>query len=209
MEVERDPDTGEINIKSLSYEKTNHVIIIKTHGRRSIQKTFRLLGYGLHTPNKFSALTLKHVNPRATAIVFSTGNITIMGCDSWWAALYVLQVLKEKLALEIIDIKMTNVVFKFNRTTGIDHVEDTDVQELYKWDKSRCECDMDLFPACVYQVPSTRIKANFFDKGMVVVIGCSNDDKLRQVLAHLVEVIQRFINRDDSIKIDGKNLVVM
>jgi TATA-box binding protein (TBP) (component of TFIID and TFIIIB) len=191
-------------IKAVEFEKTNHVIIIKTHGRRCIKDAFEKLGYGEHAPNTFSALTLKHKNPSATIILFSTGNITIMGPKTIWGALYVLQVLKEKFNLKIVHIKLTNMVVKFShKTTG-----DKFISELYNWDKSNCECDMELFPSCTYMVPKTSIKANFFNSGKTVVTGCNAEHVVKNVIKHLVTVIHTFYTNRNKIKIVDNNLVL-
>lgn len=192
-------------IKAIEYEKINHVIIVKTHGRRCIRSAYEKLGYGEHTPNTFSALTLKHKNPSATIILFSTGNITIMGPKTMWGALYVLQILKEKFKLKIIHIKLTNVVVKFaHKPTGEGFISD-----LYDWDKSNCECDMELFPSCTYMVPKMSIKANFFNSGKTVVTGCNTEAMVRHVIKHLVNVIQTFYTKREHVKVIGKKLVLL
>jgi TATA-box binding protein (TBP) (component of TFIID and TFIIIB) len=191
-------------IKGTEYHKTNHVIIIKTHGRRCIKSAFDLLGYGEHTPKSFSALTLKHKNPSATIIMFSTGNITIMGPKTMWGAIYVLQKLKRKFDLKIIHIKLTNVVVKFSYKNG-----DMDIAKLYDWDKSNCECDMELFPSCTYMVPNSTVKANFFNSGKVVVTGCSTEAVVENVIKHLLKVIHTFYDDGSKIKVVDKKLVVV
>ncbi len=189
---------------AIEYHKTNHVIIIKTHGRRCIQSAFEVLGYGEHTPKSFSALTLKHKNPSATIIMFSTGNITIMGPKTMWGAIYVLQKLKRKVDLKIIHIKLTNVVVKFSYKNG-----EMDIAKLYDWDKSNCECDMELFPSCTYMVPHSSVKANFFNSGKVVVTGCSTEAVVENVIRHLVRVIHTFYDDGTKIKVVDKKLVVV
>lgn len=190
--------------KEVEYEKINHVIIVKTHGRRCIKSAYEKLGYGEHTPNKFSALTLKHKNPSATIILFSTGNITIMGPKTMWGALYVLQVLKEKFDLKIIHIKLTNVVVKFmHKPSGSEFISD-----FYDWDKSNCECDMELFPSCTYMVPNMTIKANFFNSGKTVVTGCNTEEMVHLIIRHLVHVIKTFYTNKDKIKVIDNKLVI-
>lgn len=187
---------------SVEYTKTNHVIIVKTHGRRSIKSAFETLGYGDHNPCRFSALTLKHRSPSATIIMFSTGNITIMGPKTFWGALFVLQKLKEKFNLKILHIKLTNVVATFEYSVG-----DMKITDLYDWDKSNCQCSMALFPSCTYMVPNSTVKANFFNSGKVVVTGCNNEKVLESVIGHLVSVIHAFYKDASAIKIVDKKLV--
>lgn len=182
-------------MSSVEYEKINHVIIVKTHGRRCIKSAFEKLRYGEHTPNSFSALTLKHKNPSATIIMFSTGNITIMGPKTLWGAMYVLEVLKQKFDLKVIHINVTNVVVKFTASKSSMNIKD-----LYNWNKRDCDCDVDLFPSCTYMVPNTKIKANFFNSGKVVLAGCNTEEKVHDVIKHLTYVIHSFYNDRTAIQ---------
>lgn len=187
----------------VEYRKTNHVMIVKTQGKRCVKTAFDKLRYGEHTPNRFSALTLKHQNPSATIIMFSTGNITIMGPETEWGAMYVLSLLKDIFDLEIIHINVANIVVNFTqpkRDTGMN------INELYKWNKKDCDCDEELFPSCTYMVPGTTIKANFFNSGQVVVTGCNNDETVQKVISHLISVIDYFYKDKDSVKVIDKKL---
>lgn len=182
-------DRGVPRIESIEFSKTNHIITIKTHGMRSLEDTFNKLGYGTYSPTTFSALTLKHKNPSATVIVFSTGNITIMGAPHFWGAMYVIQYIKRKLDLDFINVKLTNVVVKFSIKKFKESIQ---INQLYEWDQSNCACNEELFPSCTYKVPGSNIKANFFTSGKIVVTGCNNDDKVHEVIEHLVDVVHRF-----------------
>jgi TATA-box binding protein (TBP) (component of TFIID and TFIIIB) len=188
----------------MEYWKTNHVIIVKTHGMRDIRAAFDELEYGAHTPNSFSALTLKHRNPSATIIMFSTGNITIMGPKTMWGAMYVLYILKKRFDLKIIHINVANVVVKFKQVgrSGMD------INDLYNWNKKDCDCDEDLFPSCTYMVPGTTIKANFFNSGKVVVAGCSSSGVAERVMSHLSYVISNFYDNKLSVGVVDKRLVL-
>lgn len=190
-------------MQKIEFEKTNHVIIVKTHGRRCIRSVYDKLRYGEHTPNSFSALTLKHVNPSATIIIFSTGTITIMGPKTLWGSMYVLGLLKKQLGLDIFHIKVTNIVVKY-----MQQVQSMDISELSSWNKKDCDCDIDLFPSCTYLVPNTKIKANFFNSGKVVIAGCNSESMVTKVIKHLSYIIDDFYRDKETAKIVGKNLIL-
>ena len=192
-------------MRQVEYHKTNHVMIVKTQGKRCVKFTFDKLKYGEHTPNRFSALTLRHQNPSATIIMFSTGNITIMGPKTQWGAMYVLSLLKDIFDLEIIHINIANIVvnMKQPRREGMMNIDD-----LYQWNKKDCDCDVDLFPSCTYMVPGTSIKANFFNSGEMVIAGCNNDETIQKVIRHLILIIDSFYKDRDVIKVIDKKLVL-
>jgi TATA-box binding protein (TBP) (component of TFIID and TFIIIB) len=196
-------NTGKARISSVEYTKINHVITVKTHGKRCLVKTYEKLNFGTYNPDVFSALTLHFENPHVTVIIFSTGNITVMGCSTLWGALYVLQWIKHKLNLKFMKIKLTNVVVKFNI---INIKKQVDIVKLYESNKSDCACDVDTFPSCTYSVPGTNIKANFFNSGKIVVAGCSSDEQVIAIINKLVDLIHKFY--DNEIKVVDKKLLV-
>jgi TATA-box binding protein (TBP) (component of TFIID and TFIIIB) len=167
-----------------------------------------MLQYGEHAPNKFSALTLKHKNPSATIIMFSTGNITIMGPKTRWGAMYVLATLKRKFDLKIINVNVTNIVVKFTQLVGNNTRTNMDITALYNWNQKDCDCDIDYFQSCTYMVPGTKIKANFFNSKKVIVTGCKSEEMIGGVIKHLAYVMHKFYNDKASVGIVGNELVV-
>lgn len=158
-------------------------VIVKTQGRLCLEETYDRLGYGMYNPKNFSALTLKFVNPKMAINVFSTGNITIMGCKNKWIALYVMIDIKEELELEITKFSVTNIVATFSLKKSID------IERIYALDKTNSICDMETFPSCTYSIPNTNIKANFFNSGKVVVTGCTDESEIQTSIEYLLNNI--------------------
>jgi TATA-box binding protein (TBP) (component of TFIID and TFIIIB) len=168
----------------LEYTVTNIVIIAKTHGRHTLSKVFEKVHFGVYNPKNFSALTLKHVNPKIAIVMFSTGHITIMGAKSVWAAMYTILKLKEKIGMDVVFVSVKNMVATLSLK---DLAKKINIQELYARDKINCMCDADTFPSCTYNVPDTNIKANFFNSGKVVIAGCTSDKELQSTTMHIID----------------------
>jgi TATA-box binding protein (TBP) (component of TFIID and TFIIIB) len=115
--------------------------------------------------------------------------------------MYVIQYIKRKLDLEFINVKLTNVVVKFSIKKFKETIK---INKLYEWDQSNCACNEELFPSCTYSVPNSNIKANFFTSGKIVVTGCNNNDKVKSVIEHLVDVIHRFTDGEKDLIKDDK-----
>lgn len=173
-------------METVFYTQTNHVILAQTHGRRSLIDVFRELGYGKYRPKTYSALTQRFVNPKATAIIFSTGNITNMGCKSYFGALRVLLNLKRKLQLEFMNIKLTNIVVNFS----VKAFGDINLTKFYELNRGYANFDPSIFPCVTYGIPNTKIKANIFHSGKVVVTGCRNRETIESSIHHVLEKIK-------------------
>lgn len=158
------------------YTQTNHVILAQTHGRRSLMDVHGTLGYGKYRPKTYSALTQRFVNPKATMILFSTGNVTSMGCKTFFGALRVMLDVKKKLNMTIINVKLTNIVVNFS----FKHMGTIDMDKFYKMNDGESTYDPTIFPCLTYGIPNTKIKANIFHSGNVVLTGCKNRDCIEE-----------------------------
>lgn len=164
------------------YKQTNHVILAQTKGRQSLVDVWDRLGYGKYRPKTYSALTQKFKNPKTTAIVFSTGNITSMGCPSYYGALRVLLELKRRLGLQFINVKLSNVVVNFS----IKHLGHLDLNEFYRRNQRYCTFDVEVFPCLTYNIPDTKIKCNIFATSNVVLAGCQDHDQIKESIGIII-----------------------
>lgn len=167
------------------YKQTNHVILAQCHGRQSLVDVHKTLGYGQYRPKTYSALTQRFVNPKATMIIFSTGNITNMGCKTFFGALRVLLSVKQKLKLDIINVKLTNIVINFS----FKEYGDIDLDKFYDKNRGFSTYDPSIFPCLTYGIPDTKIKANIFHSGNVVISGCKNSDCIKESVNRVLQRI--------------------
>lgn len=171
----------------VTYSQTNHVILVKSHGRQCLKNVFNTLKYGIYKPTTYSAITQRLVNPKATAIIFSTGNITNMGCKTYFGALRTVLHIKRSLGLEIINVKLTNIVINFSVSKfGI-----IDMDDLYEKTKGQSTYDPVIFPCITYGIQDTKIKANIFQTGKVVITGCKSKDTIHTAIDHVTSVIMK------------------
>lgn len=144
------------------------------------------LKMGKYRPKTYSALTQKFSKPKATSIIFSTGNITSMGCSSYYGAMYVLLKLKRELGLEFIDVKLSNIVVGFS----IKHLGNLDLEKFYEKNQRFCTYDVEVFPCLTFNIPNTKIKANIFATGNVVLAGCRSHAQIRESIGKVVEKVK-------------------
>lgn len=192
---------NKIRINHVTIHKTNHVLSVKTIGRRDLAKTFHKLKYGNYSPKTFSALTLTYKDPDVTIICFSTGNFTIMGTTTYHGALLALYRLKKSLNLNITSVKLTNIVFKFDISNF--KKDQYTISDVYASNMKNAVCDIENFPSCTYSIPDSNIKANIFDSGKIVVAGCNDMAKIRHVVNEIVHVMHKLQDghRDKNLEI--------
>ena len=190
-----------MNKIDVNYSITNHVISIRTCGRKSLVDIFDQLKTGVYKPKRFSALTYKITNPKSTIIFFSTGNITLMGSPSYYGALYILNYIKNKLDLEFVNVKLTNIVSCFSIKDLF--FKPLHVHSFFIKNSDRSISNMVIFPCCSYKLPDKKIKINIFKTGSMVVTGCKNKDVVEESIYYILNEINSFISEDNDIKIQA------
>ena len=109
-----------------------------------------------------------------------------MGCKSYFGALRVLLNLKRKLNLEFMNIKLTNIVVTFSAKT----FGDINLARFYELSHGYANYNPSIFPCVTYRIPNTKIKANIFHSGKVVVAGCRNRTTIEESIHHILGKIR-------------------
>lgn len=177
-------------VTQIVYKQSNHVILAQTNGRRCLIDVHDKLGLGKYRPKTYSALTQKFSNPKATAILFSTGNITSMGCASFYGAMYVLLKLKRDLGLQFVNIKLSNIVVGFS----VKHMGPLSLDRFYELNQEYCTFDIEVFPCLTFNIPNTKIKANLFATGNVVLAGCRSHEQIKESIAKIIGKIEECLH---------------
>lgn len=175
-------------LMKLFYRRINHVFSIRSSSRLSLSEIFSKLKTGSYNPQKFSALTFKISSPKCTIIFFSTGNITLMGGNSYYSSLYVLAKLKEKLNLRYINVKLTNILSTFS----VKNIFEFNLHEFYLKNIDKCISNMEIFPACSYKYPNSRIIFKIFNTGSINVAGCKNEENIETSIKYILKEIDDF-----------------
>lgn len=167
----------------MEFSIVNIVVIARTAGKLNLREVHKKLGTGGYQPKSFSALTAKFSNPKATAIIFSTGNITVMGSKDVFSALTVIRHLKNKLGLTCDEICISNIVIKsdFGKKINLD--------KFYHSNSEKTNYDSALFPSCSHTFDDSGATANIFASGRLMIPGIKSLDKVKDILALLYKRI--------------------
>lgn len=156
---------------------------------------YEVLRTGVYCPNKFSALSLKTENPHVTIILFSTGNVTAMGCTSYFGMLYALHQVKRKLKLRFLSVKLTNIVANINLNEIFGRA--VDLPKFFKFTEDCSTLNMGVFPCCSYKLPGKKTKANVFQSGQVNVMGSRGFADMEENISSFLTVVEKFIAQDE------------
>lgn len=162
----------------MSYSIVNCIVTAQCAHTCDLEKYAYILKAGLFRPTKFSAYTIKCVNPKGSVMIFTTGKITVMGCKSFEEAHIILFRLQKRLRLVFDTIRCSNLVASCQVSTT--NININSLQEKYT------DCivyNPELFPGCTYQPdPNGTIRVNIFQSGKIVVTGCTNHKDIQSTI---------------------------
>lgn len=181
----------------VTYKRTNHVISIKMYGKKSLTDVFKTVNTGVYDPKKFSAVTMKLEQPHVTVIIFSTGNVTVMGCTSYFGILYALHYLKRKFNIEFISIKLTNIVSNISLEDVF--VKPVDIFKFFNFTRDCSTLNIAVFPCCTYKIPNKNTKANIFKSGSVNIVGSKSKADMEANIKHVLDKITEFVESEGDI----------
>ena len=173
------------------YKVTNYVTIADTPFRHDLARYVKEKGEGSYIPSEYTAMTQKFNNPKSTVIVFSSGNMTVMGASSRFNSLNRLLDMKIAHNFPCFNVRITNIVCtcKF---------PPIDLREFYLFWSIYCLYEPRLFPGCTVKIPDTGMKVNVFSTGNVVLSGGSSTDAVVSSLTFVYDLIQQFNKKETS-----------
>jgi TATA-box binding protein (TBP) (component of TFIID and TFIIIB) len=118
-------------------------------------------------------------------IVFSSGNMTVMGATSRFNSLNRLLDMKIARNFSCINVRITNIVCTC-------HFPPVNLKEFYLHWPIYCFYEPRLFPGCTIKIPGTGMKVNVFATGKVVVSGGSSLDVIESSLEFVNDLFKKF-----------------
>lgn len=170
---------------AIYYKITNYVTIADTPYRHDLAQYVRDAGEGSYSPSDYTAMTKKFDNPKSTVILFSSGNMTVMGATSRFNSLNRLLDIKLAHNFSCFNVRITNIVCTCTFSP-------VDLREFYLYWSIYCLYEPRLFPGCTVKIPGTGMKVNLFSTGKVVLSGGSSIETVVSSLTFVHDLLKQF-----------------
>lgn len=174
--------------------------IVNIFAKFTFKTTFDLLklkfifgDYCKYDPRKFTGLILKFHDPKATFLIFHTGNVVGTGIkteknlDAAVRLLY--KTLKETgLFVDLIFpiVQITNFTASCNIGSNLN------LETLYNKYKSVCTYEKELFPGLKMQLTCPKMTIIIFHKGKLIFTGTANSFIIRKVYLKVLSMISEY-----------------
>lgn len=144
-----------------------------------------------YNPARFTGLIMRIRNPRATALIFSSGKLVCTGArsedDSLLAARKFARII-QKLGFSV---KFSN--FKIQNIVATCDVKfPVKLEGLYREYAQFCSYEPELYPGLIYRVLYPRVVLLIFVNGKVVLTGAKNRSELKTALHFIYPVLHQY-----------------
>ncbi|XP_029177050.1 TATA-box-binding protein-like [Nylanderia fulva] len=144
-----------------------------------------------YNPARFTGLIMRIRNPRATALIFSSGKLVCTGArsedDSLLAARKFARIIQKLgFSVKFCNFKVQNIVATCDMKFPIK------LEGLYRQHAQFCSYEPELYPGLIYRVLLPRVVLLIFVNGKVVLTGAKNRSELRSALDILYPVFQQY-----------------
>lgn len=146
-----------------------------------------------YKPHRFKAVTLRIRTPRATALLFATGKVVVMGSKSYQLAVKALR----KFAKIVNKVKggENNGVCKLGKVIVRNMVANCTLQfqvslellasKCYQF----CEYEPELFPGLVYRMIKPKVVVLVFVSGNVVITGATSMKDVQEAFGNIYPLL--------------------
>lgn len=155
-----------------------------------LQDIFRKLGHGKYSPGNFSAIPVRFTNPKTTFTIFSSGHITSIGSVDVYSTLYLLDILRELLGIDLIYVRVCNLLGNFYIDKQIDR------QKVFEENRDTCIFDEQLFPCLVVEQPNSNVTASVFHTGSITIYGATSNHEIEKCSEFVLNDILK-VNKDE------------
>ncbi|NOR85589.1 TATA-box-binding protein [archaeon] len=164
------------NVQNNDIKIQNIVVSADTHTKYSLEMLAANLDGAEYEPESFPGLVYRVTDPKASALVFTTGKIICSGAKSYaFAKIAIAKVVDDfrKIGIDVadkVDTAIVNIVASANLNFKVD-------LNKIVFELGECEYEPEQFPGLVYRHPKPKVVFLIFNSGKVVCTGarCESD----------------------------------
>lgn len=167
----------------------NIISTIDTKCKLDLQKIGRSALNVEYKPQRFSALIMRIREPRATALMFTSGKVVVAGTtnepESKKACKRFVKILN-KLGFKAVltKFKIQNIVCTYN------FGNDLSLEQIYIYCETFCCFEPELFPGLVFKIKKATLL--IFSSGKVVITGLKDYNEVVSIFSDLYPIILKY-----------------
>jgi len=167
----------------------NIVVSADTHTKFSLEMLAANLDGAEYEPESFPGLVYRVKEPKASALVFTTGKIICSGAKSYESAKKsIAQALEDfrKIDVEVskkIDTAIVNIVASANLNAKLD-------LNKIVFELGECEYEPEQFPGLVYRHDTPKVVFLIFNSGKVVCTGATSEEDVKLAVKSLKKKLE-------------------
>ena len=143
-----------------------------------------------YNPEQFPGLVMRIKEPKTSALIFSSGNIVCTGAKSMKKVKESIQVIIKNVAKVGVKVTTKPQIKVQNMVASGDIGIALNLNQL-AMQLENTEYEPEQFPGLVYKLAGTRATFLLFSNGKIVCTGTRSEDKLREAVDKLVQILKK------------------
>ena len=143
-----------------------------------------------YNPEQFPGLVMRIKEPKTSALIFSSGNIVCTGAKSMKKVKESIQVIIKNVAKVGVKVTTKPQIKVQNMVASGDIGIALNLNQL-AMQLDNTEYEPEQFPGLVYKLAGTRATFLLFSNGKIVCTGTRSEDKLREAVDKLVQILKK------------------
>lgn len=170
---------------------TNMVCSLVLNCRIDLLRIYSGLRFTEYNPTRFPGCIVRLLDPKATAIVFESGKVVILGVTSLDKAAVAAK--KFISCFNTVGYDIKNFVFRLHNVVGLcDLAHPIYIHALYAKHCNFSKYEPDIFPALIYRLVKPRTVLLIFANGKVIITGAKSHADLAISLNNMYPVLQSY-----------------
>ncbi|KXA89516.1 hypothetical protein AKJ61_02710 [candidate division MSBL1 archaeon SCGC-AAA259B11] len=139
-------------------------------------------------PEIYPGLTYRISEPKATFLLFTTGNVNCMGAKTVEGAEKAVGKLTNKLQNLGFDVEEPEVEVR-NIVTSVDFHRRFDLEEIAR-NFHRTEYNPEVFPGLVFRMEGTNVAILLFVEGEGICVGAKKEEEIEEAIDRIEETVE-------------------
>lgn len=132
-----------------------------------------------YRPYHFNGLVYKIKTPKCTAIIFSTGRVTICGLNQEHLVSEMAQLISDRINHFNLDTKPSSICIQ-NVVGAVDLGYELDLRSMFEASRIENSFEPELFPGLVYHERNSSRSMLCFRSGKLILTGCNSIPKVKE-----------------------------
>ncbi|KXA94190.1 hypothetical protein AKJ37_07855 [candidate division MSBL1 archaeon SCGC-AAA259I09] len=170
--------------------KVNNIVLTVSYkdSKFNLEKIASSLEGARHDPEVFPGVVYRKTEPKASFLIFESGEVNCLGTKSIEVAEKAIEGLTERLKRLGFEVEKPEVKVQ-NMVASMDFHRRFDLERIAR-NFRNVECEPEVFPGLVFRIKRKNVAILLFVEGEGTCVGARSEEEIEEAIDRVVEVIE-------------------